>query len=232
MAERKLPPPILQATSTCNAINFSIDPMQSNGRNGASDTARYAKVKVFLCPPDGNAGKTFINSYGASMGKTNRSSNSVDNTKCNAGTGGSSGMFYYAISYGIRDCNDGSSNTVAFSEGLVGDANATQPQPQDGGDHSELPDSPSTSPPRSVDDAFVSSHPSGRASRSTRAGRREASRWNDSADQPSSSRCCFFPGSGRIPLRRRGELLGRRWWLDQPRVPFCSTTGPAGKTVK
>ncbi len=114
-----------------NAINFSIDPMQSNAGNGANLTGRNAKVAVFLCPSDGQAGNVFINSYYASMGTSTWTSNSVDNgPNCNAGSGGSSGMFYYATSYGLRDATDGSSNTVAFSEGLVGDANATVPKPR------------------------------------------------------------------------------------------------------
>ncbi len=36
---------------------------------------------------------------------------------------GSSGLFTTFASYGIRDCTDGTSNTVAFSEGLAGVAN-------------------------------------------------------------------------------------------------------------
>jgi prepilin-type N-terminal cleavage/methylation domain-containing protein/prepilin-type processing-associated H-X9-DG protein len=34
----------------------------------------------------------------------------------------STGMFCYWSAFGIRDCTDGSSNTIAFSEALVGDA--------------------------------------------------------------------------------------------------------------
>jgi len=120
----------MEQTAIYNAINFSIDPMQSNGGNGASDTARYCKVNTFLCPSDGNAGKTFLNSYYASMGTTTYTSNTVDNGACKGGTTGSSGLFYYATSYGLRDITDGSSNTVAFSEGLVGDAGATTPKPR------------------------------------------------------------------------------------------------------
>ncbi len=112
-----------------SAINFSLDPMQSMGNSGASSntTARDAKDRLRLPLPssDGNAGKAFINSYYASMGTTTWSSSTVDKTECNAGSGGSAGLFWNALSYGIRDCTDGSSNTVAFSEALVRDANAT-----------------------------------------------------------------------------------------------------------
>jgi prepilin-type processing-associated H-X9-DG protein len=40
----------------------------------------------------------------------------------NQATGtGSNGLFTFWRSFGIRDCIDGTSNTIAFSEGLVGD---------------------------------------------------------------------------------------------------------------
>jgi len=124
----------MEQTAIYNAINFSIDPMQTNGGNGASDTARYAKVNMFLCPSDPQAGKTFLNSYYVSTGTTTYTSNTVDNNNppggCKGGTSGASGLFAYATSYGIADCIDGSSNTVATSEGLVGDAAATTPKPR------------------------------------------------------------------------------------------------------
>ena len=123
----------MEQTAIYNAINFSIDPMQTNGGNGASDTARYAKVKMFLCPSDGQAGKTFLNSYYASTGTTTYTSNTVSNgttyASCNGGSSGSSGLFAYAMSYGLQDCRDGSSNTIAFSEGLVSDVSAVKAEP-------------------------------------------------------------------------------------------------------
>ncbi len=117
----------MEQSAIYNAINFSIDPMQANSGNGANTTGRNAKVGSFLCPSDGNAGRDFINNYYASTGTTTYSSDAVNNNTCTGGSG-SSGLFGYAIAYGIRDCTDGSSNTVAFSEGLVGDSGATTPK--------------------------------------------------------------------------------------------------------
>jgi len=57
-------------------------------------------------------------SYNGSIGTT-----TVEPTATVNGTwatNGSTGIFWYYRSYGIRDVRDGSSNTVAFSEGLVG----------------------------------------------------------------------------------------------------------------
>ena len=42
-------------------------------------------------------------------------------------TSNTTGLFTYWNCYGIRDCVDGTSNTVAFAEGRVGDA--TNPLP-------------------------------------------------------------------------------------------------------
>ncbi|WP_435011888.1 DUF1559 domain-containing protein (plasmid) [Tundrisphaera lichenicola] len=120
----------IEQTAVYNSINFMIDPMQSNAGNGANTTGRNVIVASFLCPSDGNAGKAFINSYYSSTGTTTYSSGTVDNTNCKGGSQGSSGLFAYATSYGIRDCTDGSSNTVAYSEGLVGDSAATISRPK------------------------------------------------------------------------------------------------------
>ncbi len=38
---------------------------------------------------------------------------------------GTTGLFAQAVSYGIRNCTDGTSNTVAYAEGLMGDSGAT-----------------------------------------------------------------------------------------------------------
>jgi prepilin-type processing-associated H-X9-DG protein len=46
---------------------------------------------------------------------------------------GSSGLFTFGIAYGLRDCADGTSSTVAYSEWVVGDGRGTYYGNQDPG---------------------------------------------------------------------------------------------------
>jgi prepilin-type N-terminal cleavage/methylation domain-containing protein/prepilin-type processing-associated H-X9-DG protein len=104
-----------------NAINFSL-----SGSQAANSTGIVAKIASFICPSDSNAGRggfsgwdlnndnANINSYHASTGTTY-----IPGDNGQGGTS-STGLFSYMFSYGIKDCTDGSSNTVAFAEALVG----------------------------------------------------------------------------------------------------------------
>jgi len=113
----------MEQTSIYNALNFSLAPYN---HPGANDTGTIAVIKSYLCPSDGNAGggRQNFNSYAASFGTT--TDGLYDWTdqaiQLNYQKGhGSSGMFTFGLAYGLRDCTDGSSNTVAYSEWLVGD---------------------------------------------------------------------------------------------------------------
>ncbi len=111
----------LEQRQIYNALNFSL-----GGSYAANSTGITAKIASFLCPSDPNAGpggfagwdmnsdNANINSYSASTGTTY-----IPGDNGQGGTS-STGMFAYTMSYGIRDCTDGSSNTISYAEGLVG----------------------------------------------------------------------------------------------------------------
>jgi len=120
----------LEQTPIYNAANFSLDPYYDYNTGqvpGANDTAKYTRLAVFICPSDTNAGQqggqsSPLNNYYASEGTTDYANAGVLNVpaNCIGGSTGSTGLFFYAISYGIQQITDGTSNTVAFSEALTG----------------------------------------------------------------------------------------------------------------
>ncbi|MGP0067227.1 MAG: DUF1559 domain-containing protein [Isosphaeraceae bacterium] len=131
----------LEQTSLYNAANFNL------GNNAANSYGFYANstvtgthITVYLCPSDPNAGSLSLVrpadgrtdmldvSYVASAGTTTLSPNNTAPTNLWA-TQGSTGLFWWYISYGIQNVTDGTSNTIAFSEALVsnGVANSRYP---------------------------------------------------------------------------------------------------------
>ncbi len=122
--------PFLEQGPVYSTINFSWAPepyseptSQDQGYSSPggfiNSTAYNTKLALFLCPSDGNAGRVNNNSYHASVGTT---TNNIDrNPKA------SSGVFGFQINYSLADITDGSSNTVAYAEALVGDTTATKP---------------------------------------------------------------------------------------------------------
>jgi prepilin-type N-terminal cleavage/methylation domain-containing protein/prepilin-type processing-associated H-X9-DG protein len=120
----------LEGGTLYNATNFNFDPI-SWPSFPFNTTVTLAKVATFLCPSDGLAGQNssagpMNNSYYASEGTTFLGSGNTDQTTCN--TGPTTGLFGYQLANGIRSMTDGSSNTVAFSEGVVGSSATTRSQ--------------------------------------------------------------------------------------------------------
>jgi prepilin-type N-terminal cleavage/methylation domain-containing protein/prepilin-type processing-associated H-X9-DG protein len=109
----------LEQVPIYNAINFTMDPINSP-TYPYNSTVSERLIPTFICPSDQNGGRHLKNNYYASEGTSFRADGGVSNNSCGINNLGSTGLFYYAISYRIPQVSDGTSNTVAFSEGLVG----------------------------------------------------------------------------------------------------------------
>jgi prepilin-type N-terminal cleavage/methylation domain-containing protein/prepilin-type processing-associated H-X9-DG protein len=122
----------LEQTAIYNAANFGWSP-QGNLGGPVNSTAVDRVLNVFLCPSDTNSGggRQNINNYCACFGTTTGNLTSWGNAKtppngfCNQQPSGSSGAFTFGLAYGLRDMVDGSTNTIAYSEWLVGDGRGT-----------------------------------------------------------------------------------------------------------
>ena len=101
--------PYLEQTPVYNAINFSWAAAYGTGYI-LNSTVYNLPLACFLCPSDSLAGVTNINSYRGSLGPST-----------NLYLGDQAGIFSLSQSYTMAGVTDGTSNTVAFAESLVGD---------------------------------------------------------------------------------------------------------------
>ena len=108
-----------------NACNFNFAPTfwggnglreGTTGGTANNQTINDTIISFFLCPSDGNAGKQNLNSYYACYGTTIQTCIVTSDWQ----PWPSTGLFTQWAVYGVRDCTDGTSNTVAFSEALTG----------------------------------------------------------------------------------------------------------------
>jgi prepilin-type N-terminal cleavage/methylation domain-containing protein/prepilin-type processing-associated H-X9-DG protein len=125
----------LEQNHLYNSINFMVgNNIVGSVGYYANETINRTTVQAFLCPSDGNAGSlrltrwadnkqdTLDCSYVGSTGTTTLASNGEGTITAAWVTSGATGLFWYYQSYGINSVIDGTTNTVAFSEQLVGNA--------------------------------------------------------------------------------------------------------------
>lgn len=106
--------PFMEQAAIYAACNFRVNPNPSFGACGLmNSTAVNARIAAFLCPSDGqmltNNGGIRTNNYHGSIGTSTDPWNAV-----------SSGVFAHGTSYDVSAITDGTSNTIMFSEALVG----------------------------------------------------------------------------------------------------------------
>jgi prepilin-type N-terminal cleavage/methylation domain-containing protein/prepilin-type processing-associated H-X9-DG protein len=114
----------LEQNPIFNAINFCYPPVASTQGDAAASTVLLIRISSFLCPSDGNAGQAWTNSYVGSMGT---SIGYITQSQ-------STGLFAETISKKIASITDGTSNSVAFSERLVGSPGQPDHYPGNGMD--------------------------------------------------------------------------------------------------
>jgi prepilin-type N-terminal cleavage/methylation domain-containing protein/prepilin-type processing-associated H-X9-DG protein len=106
-----------------NALNFSWGCEDSTTAICylINSTGENAKINEFCCPSDPNSGvpdhngASNTNSYMGSMGTSTLITTNTGATTLSVDT---TGMFTWQKSYGISNFTDGTSNTVAFAEGI------------------------------------------------------------------------------------------------------------------
>ena len=130
----------LEQTPLYNAINFAWAPLASNGAvttgteiTAFNHTVTHTLINSFVCPSDAycGPGQQNFNDYASCFGTTGLplytwNANASGPPSYNQQPSGSTGMFTFAIAYGVRSCTDGTSNTVAYAEWLVGDGRGLQ----------------------------------------------------------------------------------------------------------
>jgi type II secretory pathway pseudopilin PulG len=119
--------PFVEQAPLFNAINFYFSDENHDATSNPMNSSLFStKISAYMCPSDGNVGNANINNYHACYGTTTNWPNgpltNLNEESYDQDGNGSNGLFAIWIAYGINGTTDGTSNTLLFSEALVGDA--------------------------------------------------------------------------------------------------------------
>jgi prepilin-type N-terminal cleavage/methylation domain-containing protein/prepilin-type processing-associated H-X9-DG protein len=111
----------LEQNPLYNACNFLINPDTGYGFAWAPLTTAYnTKLNTFLCPSDPYSGSQNLCNYMACYGTTTWMPGYQSKAVTINPSKDTTGLFTIYKSYGIPNVTDGTSNTIAYSESLVG----------------------------------------------------------------------------------------------------------------
>ena len=230
-----------------NAINFSLEGRGSDYREAVRTPRRYnAKISVFLCPSDPNGGgivndNCYYGSVGALDQRRRRrpASDHVPPSVSPNFSSPTSGVFGFRLAYGLRDITDGSSNTIAFSEGSAGAASQTVTSGQH--DHGRGPVGQSAYFLSAIPEPAISSWRTCKPARTSTSRRTRATSRSATATTGASAawvpRCSTRspPQQHHIPVVRLPDRLRRRLrrgehgLLQRPELPPGRGQRPDGR---
>jgi prepilin-type N-terminal cleavage/methylation domain-containing protein/prepilin-type processing-associated H-X9-DG protein len=113
--------PYLEQMVVFNACNLMICPDTGFGAGQPQNSTAYnTKLNAFLCPSDPNSGITNLCNYAGSIGTTTWTPDFQVGNATVRNNGETTGVFTLWKPYAIQNVTDGTSNTLAFAEALVG----------------------------------------------------------------------------------------------------------------
>ncbi len=129
--------PFVDQANLQNRFNYDVPPLNAFNSGtfdvtqvGNNDTAAQVRLPLMVCPSDKDAvpGSDYAGiSYPACIGSgLNGSGTADDGSNSNA-----DGIFFQRSQIGFRDVIDGTSNTIAFGEQLIGDGQNVAPPGSD-----------------------------------------------------------------------------------------------------